>query len=54
MLFLKNVVTTLYRGGQPVKEIRSGERYIWLVSVDEDSFRSEKWRELARRLKESP
>jgi len=53
MLFLKDVVTTLYRGGKPVKEIHSEERYVWLVSVDEDSFRSDKWRELARRLKES-
>jgi hypothetical protein len=48
---LKDVVTTLYRRGRPVKEIRCGERYVWLVSVDEDSLRSEKWRELVKRLK---
>jgi hypothetical protein len=52
MLFLRNVITTLYRGGKPVKEIKSGERYVWLVSVDEDCLRG-KWKEIAKRLKES-
>jgi hypothetical protein len=53
MLFLKDVITTLYRGGKPVKEIRSAERFIWITGVDEDCLRG-KWRELAKRLKESP
>jgi hypothetical protein len=51
MLFLKNVVTTLYRGGKPVKEIRSAERFIWLTGIDEDCLRG-KWKEIAKRLKE--
>jgi hypothetical protein len=51
MLFLKDVVTTLYRKGKPVKEIRCAERFIWLTGVDEDSLRSDEWRELVRRLK---
>jgi len=51
MLFLKDVVTTLYRKGKPIKEIRSAERYVWLVAVDEDCLRGE-WRELVERLRE--
>jgi hypothetical protein len=51
MLFLKDVVTTLYRRGRPVKEIRCAERFIWLTGVDEDCLRSDEWRELVRRLK---
>ena len=51
MLFLKGVVTTLYRKGKPVKEIRCAERFIWLTGVDEDCLRSDEWRELVRRLK---
>jgi hypothetical protein len=51
MLFLKDVVTTLYRRGRPIKEIRCAERFIWLTGVDEDCLRSDEWRELVRRLK---
>jgi len=51
MLFLKNVITTIYRGGKPVKEIRSAERFIWITGVDEDCLRG-KWKEIAKRLKE--
>ena len=50
-LLLKDVVTTLYRRGKPVKEIRCAERFIWLTGVDEDCLRSDEWRELVRRLK---
>jgi hypothetical protein len=53
MLFLKNVVTTIYRGGQPVKEIKSAERFIWITAVDEDCLRGD-WKEIVKKLKEGP